>query len=70
MKVFEVVHPFEGVVMENKLKMVASDLLANEENVVRKPEDIDTKEAFSICMRYGYYTFTPNAVKTLGEQDH
>ena len=67
MKVFEVVHPFEGVVMESKLKMVASDLLANEENVIRKPEDIDTKEAYSICDKYGYYTFTTNAVKTLEE---
>ena len=53
----KVVYPFEGVVTENKVKMAASDLLANEENVVREPGDIDIKEAVGICDKYGYYTF-------------
>lgn len=53
----KIVHPFSGMVAEEKVKMAASDLLANEEGVIRSPHDIDIEEAISICNDYGYYTF-------------
>ena len=67
----KIVHPFSGMVAEEKVKMeyqrsarsillrylAASDLLADEEGVIRSPHDIDIEEAISICNDYGYYTF-------------
>jgi len=55
--ILKVVYPFEGVVTEDKVKMSASDLLANEEGIVRMPHDIDIVEAIHICDHYGCYTF-------------
>ena len=53
----KVIHPFEGAVTERKVKMSASDLLINEEGIIKSPDDIDIKEAIRICDYYGYYTF-------------
>ena len=57
MEAIKVIHPFEGIVTEHRVKLSASDLLANEEGVIRSPDDISVKEAMDICSNYGYYTF-------------
>jgi len=53
----QVLYPFEGTVTEDRVKMAASDCLANEQNLDRGPDDIDIWEAIDICEYYGYYSF-------------